>query len=134
MQTPPPHFWSAFYGWWGVCYIVCIMGNIIKKFSDFYVSSYRKLTIFRTKMTINDHNLKNKNWKNLKLGFSFYSADCSWIGWIKKKLDLIIQHQNTKKKFSKVVKLTWKNHNRLNKMKNQVSDFSNFLFFVLGSF
>jgi len=36
MQTPPPHFWSDFYGWWGVCYIVWEK----KKFSDFYFSSY----------------------------------------------------------------------------------------------
>ena len=55
MQTPP-HFWSGFYGWWGVCCIVG-MGKIMKKFSDFYFSSYhRKLGWFfhknDTKMTI----------------------------------------------------------------------------------
>ena len=36
---------------------------------------HRKLAIFRTKIRKNDHNSKNKNRKNLKIGFSFYSAD-----------------------------------------------------------
>ena len=36
------------------------------------VKIHRKLTIFRTKMTKNDHHSKNKN---LKFDFYFYSAD-----------------------------------------------------------
>ena len=56
----------------------------------------------------NEHNTKNKNLKNLKLDFSYYSVD-----WGKKKMF---------------------NHNRLNKKKNQVSDFSDFYFSSYGHF
>ena len=91
--------------------VMCRMWKIIKKFSDFYFLSHRensskiydfifrvivkihqKLTIFRTKMMKNDHNSKNKNRKNLKFGFYFYSADSGSFTYIwpllKKKLIL----------------------------------------------
>ena len=50
-----------------------------KHFSDLIirviVKIHRKLTIFRIKMTKNDHNSKNKNRTNLKFDVSFDSAD-----------------------------------------------------------
>ena len=56
---------------WMMGSVLFSMGKIIKKFFNFYFSSYRekihrKLTIFRTKMTKNNHNSKNKN------GFEFF--------------------------------------------------------------
>ena len=45
-------------------------------FSELLWKFHRKLTVLRTKMTKNEHNSKIKI-GNLKLDFSFYSADCS---------------------------------------------------------
>ena len=65
----------------------------------------------------NGHSSKNKNRKNLKLGFSFYSANCGRSFFI-----------------SKVVKFTWKNHNRLSKKEKLSLRFLRFLFFQLWLF
>ena len=64
------------------------------------------------------HNSKNNNRKNLKFGFSFYSADSRSFMWI---WPLLI--------FFKVVKFTWKIQNLLNRKKNQI--FSIIIFRVM---
>ena len=66
------------------------------------------------------HNSKNKNWENLKFGFSFYPADCRSF--------MYIQF------FFPFLKFTWKIGIQLNRKKNQILDFSNFYFSSYGHF
>ena len=74
---PPPSILIQFL--WMMCNVLNRMENEIIFYAIFIfrviVKIHRKLTIFKTKKTKNDHNSKNKNRKNLKFDFSFYSAD-----------------------------------------------------------
>ena len=103
-----------------------------KTIFQFYFSNYHEnsLKIFRTKIIITR---KIKSVKS-EIGFFF------WFSWFRifhvnlttfeKKtynfLDFDLGCFQHKKKISKVVKFTWNNQNRLDKKKNQVSDFSDF--------
>ena len=130
---------------WMIWNMLNRMKNEIIFYSDFYFFElswkiHRKLGWWCHK---NDHNSKNKNRKHLNLGFSFYSADCGFFSckfdhfWRNFYLFNILMFLETwiffyrkraKKKLSKVVKFTWKIWNRLNRKKNQISDFSDFHF------
>ena len=66
----------------------------------------------------NDHNSKNRNRKNLKICFFLFSQ--FWI--------FHVNLTTFEIKIQKVVKSTWKIWNRLNRKKNQISDFSDFYF------
>ena len=59
---------------WMMGSVLYSMGKIMKKFSDFYFSSYgwKLVENFGNFKCKNDHNSKNKNHK---FGFTFYSAD-----------------------------------------------------------
>ena len=100
------------------------MVKIIKKFSDFYSSRYRekmnrKLTFFKTKMTI------PRKIKIGKIRF-FFLFRKFWI--------FHVNLTTFWKKNSKVVKSTWKFWSRLNRKKSQISDFSDFYFSRYGHF
>ena len=74
-DTPPPspQFWSGFYGRCEMCWIEC---KTIIRFLFFRIIVKNSLKIIHCKLGYkNDYNLKNKNRKNLKIGFFFYSAD-----------------------------------------------------------
>ena len=126
MQTPPPPLKSGqtlknFMKDVECAEFHIIVKNNLKKSTIFIfrviAKFHRKLGWWRHK---NDHNLKNKN---RKFGFSFYSVDSGSFIQILKRII-----------FFKVIKLTWKIRNRLNRKKNQISDFTNFYFLSNGHF
>ena len=72
---PPPSVFIRFL--WMMRSVLKRMKKIIKKFSDFYFSSYREKFIENwgddvTKWPKNDHYSKNENWKNLKYEFRIF--------------------------------------------------------------
>ena len=76
-----------------------VLNRMKNQFSDYFLSyrenSSKIMAILVQKIIKDEHNSKNKNRKNLKFGFSFYSTDSRSFMYILKKkkmefdLDLI---------------------------------------------
>ena len=104
----------------------CFAGRTLQKdtlrifhiFIENWCDDVTKLTITR----------KIKIGKNLKFGFSFYSADCRSF------INIWTQNFFSKFLFSKFLKFTWQIGNRLIRKKNQFSDFYDFYFSSYGHF
>ena len=84
MQTPSLQNGSPQKSGYEWCGVFWIDGKNNKKILRFFFSSYQEKfnENWGDEVKKNDHNSKNKNLKNLKYDFSFYSADSACFMWI----------------------------------------------------